>query len=166
MAFPPLIKKLFGTDYASGKLLENIIPDVFMKKKDADAAYLGKSATAAKATADANGKNIAQTYISKGGDQGSVAGYATSKVVTQATTVSDDTDENICVTGAVKVTVNNGTVGKTWDKSVDIRNASASVQLGSSWTWAGGKVPKISANCAVMLHWGRDKGVAVLISAE
>ena len=166
MAFPPIIKKLFGTDYAGGKLLESVIPTAFMKKTDADAAYLAKSATAAKATADANGKKIHETYTAKTGDRGSISAYATTKIFTTNTTVNDSSDENICVTGAVKITVNNGTAGKSWDKTVDIRNASCSITLGGAWAWAGGKVPKVTANCVLGLHWAKDKGIDVLVATE
>lgn len=164
--YPPLINKLFGSDYAGGKLLASLIPEIFLKKADADAAYLGKSATAAKATADANGKKIHETYTAKTGDQGNISAYATTKIFTTNTTVNDSSDENICVTGAVKITVNDGTAGKSWDKTVDIRNASCSITLGSAWAWAGGKVPKVTANCVLGLHWAKDKGIAVLVATE
>ena len=148
----------------------------YMKTSDAQVAFLSKDGTAVKATSDANGNDIANTYLPtataastyrpKSGDMGSVSAYATASSTASAVTVSDSSDENIVVTGAVAVTVSNGTSGKAWVKSVDIRNASASVALGSSWKWAGGKTPEVSANCVLVLHWCNDSGVASLISVE
>ena len=191
MSAPKLLQNLFGDSYftTTKKLLESLIPDVFMKTADADSKYLlknGNAVSATKATQDGSGNNIVNTYLRKTdaqntylsqadasstyqpktGDRGTVSAYATASSTASAITITDGSDENIVVTGAVAVTVSNGTSGKAWVKSVDIRNASASVALGSSWKWAGGKTPEVSANCVLVLHWCNDSGMASLISAE
>lgn len=115
----------------------------YLTKTVADAAYLGingkaasasKADTATKATQDGNGSVIATTYCKKSGDNGSITGYSTTSSTASAITITDSSDANINVTGAVAITIADGTAGKSWEKKVFITNASASITLsGANW---------------------------------
>lgn len=156
----------------------------YLLKTDASNLYLGKTAKAAsatkadsatsatKATQDGSGNVITSTYatqttanakIAKSGDRGSLAGYETLTSTASAVTISDSSPDDQAVTGAVAVTVNNGAAGKVWTKTVGITNASATISLGSSWYWVGGKVPTVAANCVLVLKWYGTFGVANLV---
>ena len=153
----------------------------YLLKTDAANLYLGKTAKAAsatsadsatKATQDASGNVITSTYatqttanskIAKAGDRGSLAGYETLTSTASAVTISDGSPDDTAVTGAVAVKVNNGTAGKVWTKTVGVTNASATISLGSSWYWVGGKAPTVAANSILVLKWYGTFGVANLV---
>ena len=140
------------------------------KATNAVNAESAKSAT--KATQDGSGNVITSTYatqttanskIAKAGDRGSLAGYETLTSTASAVTISDSSPDDQAVTGAVAVTVSNGTAGKVWTKTVGITNGSATISLGSSWYWVGGKVPTVAANSVLVLKWYGTFGVANLV---
>lgn len=99
----------------------------------------------------------------KSGNLGSLGGYNTPFVTANALTVNQDSNDNNQVTGAVTITVSNGTSNTEWVKSVMITNPSASVSLGSNWKWSGGEAPTITENSLLVLHWCNDIGVANLV---
>lgn len=61
--YPALMKKLFENDGAGPKLNPSIVPPAGITQEEADARYLKKEDTAAKATADADGNEIPKTYV-------------------------------------------------------------------------------------------------------
>ena len=146
-------------------------PDLtpFLTRTDAQTTYLSK----ADATSNYLSKTEAQSgyasitalngKISTSGDRGSLAGYETLTSTASAVTISDGSADDTAVTGAVAVTVSNGTAGKVWTKTVGITNASATITLGSSWYWVGGKAPTVAANCVLVLKWYGTFGVANLV---
>lgn len=103
--------------------------------------------------------------IGKSGSRGDLAGYEDLQSQSTALTVNANTQDSCCVTGAVQITVSNGSGGTAWTKTVGITNASATVSLGSSWDWAGGVSPTISANGVLVLHWCGTFGIANFVSA-
>lgn len=133
----------------------------------ASSTYLGingkaKTATAAdSATNDADGNKISTTYVKKSGDAGVMKGSETAQVQATAVTINDASAKTVHLTGAAAINVANGTSGKAWDASVLIDNASATIQLGSSWHWLG-KVPTVKANSLLVLHWCDTFGIANL----
>lgn len=131
----------------------------YLSKADATSNYLSKSeAQSGYASITAlNGK------ISTSGDRGSLAGYETLTSTASAVTITDGSPDDQAVTGAVAVTVSNGTAGKVWTKTVGITNESATISLGSSWYWVGGKVPTVAANSVLVLKWYGTFGVANLV---
>ena len=139
---------------------------------DVTAKLLPKGATASKATSDASGNVITSTYatktedsakVVKSGSRGTLAGYNTPASSSSAITISNTSNDDTIVTTAVKVTVNNGSSGQTWTKTVALQNASATVTLGSSWKWMNGEAPTVSANSILVLKWCGTFGIANLV---
>ena len=112
----------------------------------------------------ASSHNHDRTYIKIAGSRGNVGGYENLLSQATALTVSNTTRDGCCVTGAVKITVNNGSSGQTWTKTIGITNASATVSLGSSWKWVGGSAPTIAANGVLVVHWCGTFGIANFVS--
>ena len=112
----------------------------------------------------ASSHNHDSTYIKIAGSRGNVGGYENLLSQATALTVSNTTRDGCCVTGAVKITVNNGSSGQTWTKTIGITNASATVTLGSSWKWVGGSAPTIAANGVLVVHWCGTFGIANFVS--
>lgn len=112
----------------------------------------------------ASSHNHDSTYIKISGSRGNVGGYENLQSQSTALTVSNTTRDGCCITGAVKITVNNGSSGQTWTKTIGITNASATVSLGSSWKWVGGSAPTIAANGVLVVHWCGTFGIANFVS--
>ena len=112
----------------------------------------------------ASSHNHDSTYIKISGSRGNVGGYENLQSQSSALTVSNTTRDGCCITGAVKITVNNGSSGQTWTKTIGITNASATVTLGSSWKWVGGSAPTIAANGVLVVHWCGTFGIANFVS--
>lgn len=112
----------------------------------------------------ASSHNHDSTYIKISGSRGNLGGYENLQSQATALTVSNTTRDGCCVTGAVQITVNNGSSGQTWTKTIGITNASATVTLGSSWKWVGGSAPTIAANGVLVVHWCGTFGIANFVS--
>lgn len=104
--------------------------------------------------------------VGKEGNRGNLAGYETPVVQSTALTITNTSRDSNLVTGAVKITVNNGAANQAWTKTVALTNASATVTLGSNWKWLGGNVPDVSANCVLVLHWCSTFGIANIIATS
>lgn len=98
------------------------------------------------------------TLVPKVGNRGALAGYETA--VSAASINSDSSDTNY---SGENVTVADGAEGTAWTKTVLLTGA-VSVTLGSSWSWAGGEVPTITANSVLVLHWCSSHGIASVVS--
>lgn len=98
------------------------------------------------------------TLVPKVGDRGALAGYETA--VSAAYINSDSSDANY---SGENVTVADGAEGIAWTKTVLLTGA-VSVTLGSSWSWAGGEVPTVTANSVLVLHWCSSHGIASIVS--
>lgn len=142
---------------------------------NAKAVSAGTADSATKATQDANGSTIHTTYGTKAevgqrilaaGDRGTLAGYETLSSSSSAVTISDSSPDDTATTGAVAITVNNGTSGKVWTKTVGIDNEGATITLGSSWKWQGGKAPTVAAYSILVLKWYGTWGYASLALAS
>lgn len=112
----------------------------------------------------ASSHNHDSTYIKISGSRGNLGGYENLQSQSTALTVSNTTRDGCCITGAVKITVSNGTSGQTWTKTIGITDASATVTLGSSWKWVGGSAPTIAANGVLVVHWCGTFGIANFVS--
>lgn len=234
-----VVGSLLGTTYQSGLAIGGSSGNLLWKgarildSNNFSEFALSKSGTAAKATADASGNNIANTYATKAslasvatsgsyndlankptipsayklpsatssvlggvkvgsnitvksgtislsksnvtsalgytpiplsGSRGNLAGYNTPTVTSSAITINGSSSDDIQVTGAVAITVSNGSSSTSWCKAVSITNASASVTLGSKWKWANGEAPTVSANCVLLLYWNNSFGLANIIA--
>lgn len=101
--------------------------------------------------------------VSKSGSRGTLGGYSVPSVTSNAVTIAGESADDIQVTGAVEVNVADGGANESWSKVVSITDASATITLGSNWTWAGGEVPTVEANCILVLYWNNTFGKANLI---
>ncbi len=104
--------------------------------------------------------------VNMSGSRGSLAGYETLTSSGAAVTISQDSPDDTAVTGAVAITVSNGSAGTTWTKSVGITNAGATISLGGSWHWSGGEAPTVKANSVLVLKWYGTFGFAALQNSQ
>ena len=104
--------------------------------------------------------------VAKSGARGNLAGYEALTSSGAAVTITQTSPDDTAVTGAVGITVNNGSAGTTWTKTVGITNASATVTLGSSWKWSGGEQPTVKANAVLVLKWYGTFGFAALQNSQ
>ena len=117
-------------------------------------------------SAGADGNVTLNTFITQTGDRESLAGYETISSSANAITVNaTSADDQIC-TGAVTITVSDGSNGQTWQKNVTITNAGATISPGSKWKWAGGKAPELKANSLLVCKWVGVVGVLSLVTTE
>ena len=103
--------------------------------------------------------------VAVSGARGNLAGYETPLVQSGAITINSASRDSIKITGAVTITVSNGSSGQSWVKKIAITSASASVSLGSFWHWVGGSAPEMSANSLLVLSWDDTFGTAILQTA-
>jgi len=142
----------------------------YLAKADAAKTYLGinaKATSAAKADSatTANSANSANAVPWTGvsgkpqlipgtGDAGTIT---TTETVVAATTVSDTSARSMSLASGGKLTVNNGSGNKAWITVVALAG-SATITLGSSWSWSG-SAPTL-AKGLVTLAWYGTFGVA------
>lgn len=131
----------------------------YLKKTDAQTTYLGISAKAASA-------KTADDAVKKSGARSALAGYESVSAGEDAVTITASSADDQVLTGAVAITVNNGTSGQTWQKNVLVKNAGATVVPGASWKWAGGKAPEMKANSLLVCKWINDTGILSLVLTE
>lgn len=104
-----------------------------------------------------------EAKVDKTGDRGTLAGYSVPSVTSNAISITRESADDIQVTGAVEISVEDGVENTAWPKVVSIVDASATITLGSKWSWAGGEVPTVEANCILVLYWNNTFGKANLI---
>jgi hypothetical protein len=104
-----------------------------------------------------------EVKIDKTGNRGTLAGFSVPNVTSSAVAITGDSSDDIQVTGSVEINVADGGANESWSKVVSIADASATITLGSNWTWAGGEVPTVEANCILVLYWCNTFGKANLI---
>lgn len=131
----------------------------YLKKTDASTTYLGISAKAVSA-------KTADDAVKKAGARSALAGYESVSAGAAAITITASSADDQVLTGAVAITVNNGTSGQTWQKNVLVKNAGATVVPGASWKWAGGKAPEMKANSLLVCKWINDTGILSLVLTE
>ena len=131
----------------------------YLAKTDAAKTYLGISAKAASA-------KTADDAVKKSGARSALAGYESVSAGAAAVTITASSADDQVLTGAVAITVNNGTSGQTWQKNVLVKNEGATVVPGTSWKWAGGKAPEMKANSLLVCKWINDTGILSLVLTE
>ena len=143
------------------------LASTYLAKTDAAKTYLGinaKATSAAKAdsatTANSasavpwSGVSGKPQLIPGTGDAGTIKTYET---VVAATTVSDSSARSMSLASGGTLTVNNGSGNKAWITVVALAG-SATITLGSSWSWSG-SAPTL-AKGIVTLAWYGTFGVA------
>lgn len=139
----------------------------YLAKADAAKTYLGinaKATSAAKADSatTANSANAVPwtgvsgkpQLIPGTGDAGTIT---TTETVVAATTVSDSSARSMSLASGGTLTVNNGSGNKAWITVVALAG-SATITLGSSWSWSG-SAPTLGKGL-VTLAWYGSFGVA------
>ena len=120
-------------------------------------AFDGSADAAMNVTAVNDASKVALT-----GSRGTLAGYEATTVSGSALTVNQDSPDSQQLTAAVAITVSNGAANTAWVKKISIKNASATISLGSAWTWVGGSQPTVTAPSLLVLSWDNDCGMAIL----
>lgn len=111
-----------------------------------------------------NGTNAdISTVVLKTGSRGTLSGYQTPTLSSSNITINQDSNSGIELTTVSTITVNPGTEGTSWIKTVLVKNASTAVSLGDGWVWSGGEPPTIEENSRLTLCWNNDLGVASLV---
>ena len=139
----------------------------YLAKTDAAKTYLGinaKATSAAKADSATTANSASAVpwtgvsgkpqLIPGTGDAGTIKTYET---VVAATTVSDSSARSMSLASGGTLTVNNGSGNKAWITVVALAG-SATITLGSSWSWSG-SAPTL-AKGLVTLAWYGTFGVA------
>lgn len=139
----------------------------YLAKTDAAKTYLGinaKATSAAKADSATTANSASAVpwtgvsgkpqLIPGTGDAGSIT---TTETVVAATTVSDSSARSMSLASGGTLTVNNGSGNKAWITVVALAG-SATITLGSSWSWSG-SAPTL-AKGLVTLAWYGTFGVA------
>ena len=103
--------------------------------------------------------------VSISGGRGDLAGYESTQTVTYLT-VTNSSRDSMVWNSTGTIVVNNGIYGQAWIKAVMLQQVPASVALGSSWGWAGGSYPTLSANGTLVLAWNGIRGVANFLSVS
>lgn len=96
------------------------------------------------------------------GSRGSLSGYEDITLNMSSITVNQNSPDSQQVTSAVTITVSNGSANQAYVKKVSIKDASATISLGSAWKWAGGSQPTVTAPSLLVLSWDNDCGIAIL----
>ena len=154
-----LASYLTTANAASTYLAKTDAASTYLAKTDAAKTYLGISAKAASA-------KTADDAVKKSGARSALAGYESVSAGAAAVTITASSADDQVLTGAVAITVNNGTSGQTWQKNVLVKNAGATVVPGTSWKWAGGKAPEMKANSLLVCKWINDTGILSLVLTE
>ena len=139
----------------------------YLAKADAAKTYLGinaKATSAAKADSATTANSASAVpwtgvsgkpqLIPGTGDAGTIT---TTETVVAATTVSDTSARSMSLASGGTLTVNNGSGTKAWITVVALAG-SATITLGSSWSWSG-SAPTL-AKGLVTLAWYGTFGVA------
>ena len=139
----------------------------YLAKADAASTYLGinaKATSAAKADSATTANSASAVpwtgvsgkpqLIPGTGDAGSIT---TTETVVAATTVSDTSARSMSLASGGTLTVNNGSGNKAWITVVALAG-SATITLGSSWSWSG-SAPTLGKGL-VTLAWYGSFGVA------
>lgn len=114
--------------------------------------------------ADASGNVVLAGKINQEGSRGTLAGWW-APLVTDATalTIDGTVNDEIILTAACALTINNGNAGEAWTKTIGITNASTTVTLaGAGWKWIGNTAPTIVANSLLVMHWVNSFGIVTL----
>ena len=172
MAFPKLLQKLFQNGGGGSKLNTSIMPYNYTRSVNGATPDSNGNVTITtvktvnNTSPDSNGNVTLNTFITKTGDRGSLAGYETLNSTANAITINaTSADDQIC-TGAVTITVSDGSNGQTWQKNVTITNAGATISPGSKWKWSGGKAPELKVNSLLVCKWAGVFGVLSLVTTE
>ena len=103
------------------------------------------------------------TKINLSGSRGQLAGYEQCATVTSLTLTDNSADSNY-YNSTSAITVNDGTTGMSWTKTVKLAQVPASVNMTGNWTWVGGSAPTMVANGLLVFTWQNNHGLINFLS--
>lgn len=101
--------------------------------------------------------------INLSGSRGQLAGYEDCSTVTSLTLTDTSADSNYYNSTAA-ITVNDGTAGKSWTKTVKLAQVPSTVNMTGNWTWVGGSAPTMVANGLLVFTWQNSHGLINFLS--
>lgn len=107
--------------------------------------------------------NDVNTKIALSGSRGQLAGYEQCATVTSLTLTDTSADSNY-YNSTSAITVNDGTTGMSWTKTVKLAQVPASVNMTGNWTWVGGSAPTMVANGLLVFTWQNNHGLINFLS--
>lgn len=97
------------------------------------------------------------------GSRGQLAGYEACSTVTSLTLTDTSADSNDYNSTAA-ITVNDGTAGMCWTKTIKLSQVPSAVNFGSNWNWVGGSAPTMVVNGLLVCTWQNNHGLINFLS--
>ena len=97
------------------------------------------------------------------GSRGQLAGYEACSTVTSLTLADASADSNDYNSTAA-ITVNDGTAGMCWTKTIKLSQVPSAVNFGSNWNWVGGSAPTMVVNGLLVCTWQNNHGLINFLS--
>lgn len=130
----------------------------------------GNASTATTATNATNANHATtadtatdNTKIRLTGARGQLAGYEACSTVTSLTLTDTSADSND-YNATAAITINDGTAGMCWTKTIKLSQVPSAVNFGSNWNWVGGSAPTMVANGLLVCTWQNDHGLINFLS--
>lgn len=80
--------------------------------------------------------------------------------MTLTDTSADSNDYN----ATAAITVNDGTAGMCWTKTIKLSQIPSAVNFGSNWNWVGGSAPTMVVNGLLVCTWQNNHGLINFLS--
>ena len=103
------------------------------------------------------------TKIRLTGARGQLAGYEACSTVTSLTLTDTSADSNN-YNSTSAITVNDGTAGMCWTKTIKLSQVPSAVNFGSNWNWVGGSAPSMVTNGLLVCTWQNNHGLINFLS--
>lgn len=97
------------------------------------------------------------------GSRGQLAGYEACATVTSLTLTDTSADSND-YNATAAITVNDGTAGMCWTKTIKLSQVPSAVNFGSNWNWVGGSAPTMIVNGLLVCTWQNNHGLINFLS--
>lgn len=108
-------------------------------------------------------KQYTDGKISLTGSRGQLAGYEQCASVTSLTLTDTSADSND-YNSTDAITVNDGTAGMCWTKTIKLSQVPSAVNFGSNWNWVGGSAPTMVVNGLLVCTWQNNHGLINFLS--
>ena len=97
------------------------------------------------------------------GSRGQLAGYEACSTVTSLTLTDTSADSND-YNATAAITVNDGTAGMCWTKTIKLSQVPSAVNFGSNWNWVGGSAPTMVVNGLLVCTWQNNHSLINFLS--
>lgn len=108
-------------------------------------------------------KQYTDGKINLTGSRGQLAGYEACSTVTSLTLTDTSADSND-YNATAAITINDGTAGMCWTKTIKLSQVPSAVNFGSNWNWVGGSAPTMVANGLLVCTWQNNHGLINFLS--